>query len=392
MATTQASVDKRRSIVSTTSTSSAPSDGQRSSSTERSSTSTPRTSHSSTDRSRHAAVTANTLKPDHAARPDRRSGGSRVDGVEIVGGVQVSDHVPTSAQLRKVADCAVYAADGTTRSFESLLHEAADGVGAEKPDVSRGGESKHRKNRVLVVFVRHFFCGNCQEYIRTLTRTFDGNDKLSKLAHPTRVVIIGCGQPSLIPMYSAAAMASPSEPSSSSSTSSTPSYPFDVYADPTQQLYKRLGMIRTLRLGDHRPDYMPHRSSLFVTAFRSILQGIRSGKDATKGGDSKQVGGEFLFEFDDGQANADEVGDDGTDGKVKDRGSRQSSKGGEERGLEGWKVLWCHRMRNTRDHTEMKDLQSVLTSSSSDPLPGTTTTITAAAAIPIASGSSSSST
>ncbi len=128
-----------------------------------------------------------------------------------------------------------------------------------------------------------------------------------------------------------------------SSTTTTQTYPFQVYADPTQQLHKRLGMIRTLRLGDVRPDYMPHRSSLFVNAVRSIVQGIRSGKGATKGGDSKQVGGEFLFELGSGDADED------------------------------WKVLWCHRMKNTRDHTGMTDLRRVLGSSSADLLSGVDT-------------------
>lgn len=45
-----------------------------------------------------------------------------------------------------------------------------------------------------------------------------------------------------------------------------------------------------------------------------------------KGGDSWQVGGEFLF--------------------VK--------KG------ENWEVEWCHRMKTTRDHTEMGELKKVL--------------------------------
>ncbi len=56
----------------------------------------------------------------------------------------------------------------------------------------------------------------------------------------------------------------------------------------------------------------------------SIGQGLKqigSGL-ALKGGDQKQVGGEFLFE--------------------------------------GGEVRWCHRMRNTRDHVEVPELREVL--------------------------------
>lgn len=55
---------------------------------------------------------------------------------------------------------------------------------------------------------------------------------------------------------------------------------------------------------------------------KSIYQGVMSGRGAMKGGDYKQVGGEFLFE-------------DGV-------------------------VTWCHRMRNTRDHAEIPVLRKAL--------------------------------
>ena len=80
-------------------------------------------------------------------------------------------------------------------------------------------------------------------------------------------------------------------------------------------------MQRTLALGP-RPAYM--RRHLLVSSVLSIGQGLRqigSGL-ALRGGDQKQVGGEFLFE--------------------------------------GGAVVWCHRMRNTRDHVEVPELREVL--------------------------------
>jgi len=100
----------------------------------------------------------------------------------------------------------------------------------------------------------------------------------------------------------------------------TTSCRFPIYADPTRKLYDQLGMSRTLELGPYRPDYI--QTSLISNVMRSIYQGVMSGRGAVRGGDYKQVGGEFLFEDS--------------------------------------KVTWCHRMRNTRDHAEIPVLRKIL--------------------------------
>jgi hypothetical protein len=78
-------------------------------------------------------------------------------------------------------------------------------------------------------------------------------------------------------------------------------------------------MTRTLELGK-KPGYI--HSNIFITSVQSVVQGLKNGNKALKGGDFKQVGGEFLFE----------------DGKP----------------------VWVHRMRNTRDHAEVEQLREVL--------------------------------
>lgn len=65
---------------------------------------------------------------------------------------------------------------------------------------------------------------------------------------------------------------------------------FPIYADPTQKVYDTLGMIRTLSLGDKRPEYMSF--GLFGGIIKGIKNGIRAGGNAFKGGDVRQVGGE----------------------------------------------------------------------------------------------------
>lgn len=73
---------------------------------------------------------------------------------EFVGDVDTDNTLPSQALLRKVADFQVLGQDGKSRPFKSLY---------TGPMVAR---------RVLVVFVRHFFCGvRCCSSLSTLPST-----------------------------------------------------------------------------------------------------------------------------------------------------------------------------------------------------------------------------
>jgi hypothetical protein len=227
--------------------------------------------------------------------------------LDFEGDVKVTNDLPSKDMLARCTDLVVLDSKGQSHTFESLYH----------------GEAA--ASRQLIIFVRHFFCGvslwfewlqycnvvawmltdvhkNCQEYLRTLSSSITP-DSLLSLPTPTSITVIGCGQPDLIDMYV-----------------QTTNCPFAVYADPTRKLYEHLGMIRTLNLGKKKPDYM--QSSIIGGAVHSIYQIIKSGGSPWKGGDMKQIGGEFLFE--------------------------------------NGKPVWCHRMRNTRDHAEIPELRMVL--------------------------------
>jgi hypothetical protein len=118
------------------------------------------------------------------------------------------------------------------------------------------------------------------------------------------------------------------------------SCPFPIYADPSKNLYTELGMVRTLALGS-RPEYL--RRSFTANIFHSIAQGLKqlpAGR-ALAGGDVQQVGGEFLFE---------PVGELAASPVTPGVGQGQEEK----------RVVWCHRMKNTRDHVEMPELREVL--------------------------------
>jgi len=203
--------------------------------------------------------------------------------LDFAGNIDVNDDIPSAADLARIEDLLVLDAKGQSRPFKELYQ----GTGVAP--------------RQLIIFVRHFFCGNCQEYLRELSALISPESLLA-LPEPTFITVIGCGRPDLIEMYT-----------------STTNCPFPIYADPTRKLYELLGMSRTFDLGK-KPSYF--QSNILVTSVQSIFQGLSTGNKALKGGDFKQVGGEFLFE----------------DGKC----------------------VWAHRMRNTRDHMEIGALKGVL--------------------------------
>lgn len=176
--------------------------------------------------------------------------------------------------------------------------------------------SKPRR-RVLVIFIRHFLCGLCQEYLVRLST--HPSLTLSNLAkHNITVAIIGCGSPSYISSYRALTNIPDS---------------WGLYTDPSTELYDTLGMHRSMSMGDRRPVYI--QRTMTGTMLRSIVQGVRRVPkgDIGKAGGWETQGGEFLFE------------------EAKDT---------EAVGSDEWPLKWCHRMENSRDHTEVEDLVAVM--------------------------------
>ncbi|KAB8229876.1 peroxiredoxin-like family protein [Aspergillus alliaceus] len=220
-----------------------------------------------------------------------------VSGGDFHGGVQTNDQIPSPDTLRKVDNHRVLDRHGQSHSFKSLY--------------SGPGTS----NRVLIIFVRHFFCGSCQEFLRTLSESITPK-VLEPLAVSTSLIIIGCGDPALIEMYE-----------------KETNCPFPIYTDPTRQLYQDLGMMCSLAMGP-QPAYI--RKSMVRVVVESMAQALSylPWGLAHKSGNSRQIGGEFLFEPLDHHS--------------------------ENAGDEAKRVKWCHRMKTTRDHTEIPDLMRVL--------------------------------
>ena len=122
---------------------------------------------------------------------------------------------------------------------------------------------------------------------------------------PTSIIVIGCGSPDLIPHYKAVT-----------------GCPFPIFAEPSRSLFRILGMSWSLNIGSKRPGYMKEISppAWLLEQFRQM--GKTKGMKKWKSGNWLQIGGEFLFQ--DGQ------------------------------------VVWCHRMKNYRNHAEVAVLKRIL--------------------------------
>lgn len=171
-------------------------------------------------------------------------------------------------------------------------------------------------------------------------------DSLLALPVSTFIVIIGCGDPALIDSYA-----------------KDTGCQFQIYTDPRRSLFEALGMNQTLAMGT-KPAYMKRPMSTSV--FTSIAQGLRAIPSglALKGGNQRQVGGEFLFEPSDivtpvSSPKQDKRMTIGIPEKVQNGEHKQAD---DEAGgyVEEKQVTWCHRMKTTRDHCEIAELMEIL--------------------------------
>ncbi len=92
--------------------------------------------------------TETTTAPASAAAVPAVTDDAGVNPLDFSGEVDSNDALPSAETLAKIADHTVLDRDGKPHTFASLA--------ATTP-------------RVLFVFVRHFYCGNCQDYLRTLS-------------------------------------------------------------------------------------------------------------------------------------------------------------------------------------------------------------------------------
>ncbi|GAA5966082.1 hypothetical protein JCM21900_006439 [Sporobolomyces salmonicolor] len=165
---------------------------------------------------------------------------------------------PSPEQLAEAAQLTVFDSEGTTVPLGTI--------------VSPGNKAGHS----VVLFIRHFHCGLCQDYISYLS------SKLSPAAleqQNVKLSVIGCGDWELIQPYKELL-----------------GVPWEFYADPGKKSYEALGMtLRTLDMGKEAPEYM--KKGMLGNIFSSILGAFKMGGIGRRNaGDIKQLGGEFVFD------------------------------------------------------------------------------------------------
>jgi len=186
--------------------------------------------------------------------------------------------IPTPEELKEAADLQVFDETGLEMPFGALV----------------------RGQKTIVVFIRHFNCCVCQDYVSQLSGV--RKDALEEAG--VKLMIVGCGDCQVIKTYKR-----------------TTSFPYDAYADPTKSLYIALGMTRrTLArtpAGQEKKSYVKTTVVGYIT--RGIFGSLKTPQHLLRAGDISQLGGEFIFD-------------------------------------KGFQVSFVSRMKHTADHVEVADL------------------------------------
>ncbi|KAK0188304.1 AhpC/TSA antioxidant enzyme-domain-containing protein [Armillaria mellea] len=196
--------------------------------------------------------------------------------------MSLMNELPQQSALAEAFEIEISDSTGSTVKFGALLP-------SDPPE------------KVVVVFIRHFFCGSCRQYVEQLASV--PQDSLEK--SNTRIIIIGCGHSDAISFYK-----------------ESTKFLGNIYADPTRKLYHALGMdienLAATPAGKERRSYL--KLGIFSNAVSSIFKGpLKSPSLIGKQGNISQLGGEFVF---------------GT----------------------GKECIFASRMQNTEDHVEVSEL------------------------------------
>ncbi|KAH7884388.1 hypothetical protein F5I97DRAFT_1812652, partial [Phlebopus sp. FC_14] len=175
--------------------------------------------------------------------------------------------LPNPRQLMDAASCFVIAENGLRVPFGELF----------------------RDQKTIVIFVRHFWCPLCQDYMFSMSSTVD--PKLLKQASMS-LVVVGCGSYNMIKSYKRTYCHF-----FTINHSEIFRTPFAVYTDPSMRLHKTLGMtLKTIepKALRKRGGYVRHgHMSGIAMVFKNAL---RVGMPIwERGGDPTQLGGEFIL-------------------------------------------------------------------------------------------------
>ncbi|KAF6749311.1 hypothetical protein DFP72DRAFT_545156 [Ephemerocybe angulata] len=172
--------------------------------------------------------------------------------------------LPNAETISAAGELEIYDSGGEKVQFKSLF-------------------SDQEVQTVIVVFIRHFFCGACHAYVESLAST----SQASLDASNTRIVIIGCGAYEGIVPYRERTL-------SQSPIASL----ISIYADPDRKLFHALGM--TYLNIDRPPADQPTPAylggmSIIRRSLASIYRAITNPSMIGWQGNIFQNGGEFVF-------------------------------------------------------------------------------------------------
>ncbi|KAJ5365792.1 hypothetical protein N7517_008678 [Penicillium concentricum] len=173
--------------------------------------------------------------------------------------------------------------DGPDFLTDDTLHEAYElEIESEKGNKVRFGElvaGKGDSITTIVIFIRHFFCVYDQDYTRNVASQMTQKllDTVPASARPAQVILLGCGDHSLILPY----MEETSDQ-------------FPIYTDPSGRIYEKLQMKRTMRGFTEPPPYSNY--SLPTGLGECLKQIWKRGWAGLRGGNWTQQGGEWIFQ------------------------------------------------------------------------------------------------
>ncbi|XP_009301976.1 peroxiredoxin-like 2C isoform X2 [Danio rerio] len=152
---------------------------------------------------------------------------------QISSSVQDNKQASHNICLSELKNCFIFDRHGDKKSFSSLFEH----------------------NKAIVIFVRHFLCYTCKEYVEDLGKIPQHVLQDSNV----RLVVIGQSSYSHIQGFC-----------------SLTGFPHEIYVDPERQIYKRLG----LRRGEtymETPSVSPHvKSSMLSGSLKSVWRAMTS--------------------------------------------------------------------------------------------------------------------
>ncbi|KAL1690986.1 AhpC/TSA antioxidant enzyme-domain-containing protein [Schizophyllum commune] len=138
--------------------------------------------------------------------------------------------------------------------------------------------SIYAENKTVVVFIRHFLCGNWQAYVTALAQAASPDALKTANAQPA---VVGCGDAGFIREYAAKT-----------------GFQGPMYADPDRKVFHALGMnVETLDrtpVGQEPKMYLP-QGNIVTRAVGGIAQAFKNPSLLGKQGKISQLGGEFVL-------------------------------------------------------------------------------------------------